>query len=226
MDFDQGLQKKQEKIIQKIEKTKLISVLAIERAQDTPYIADALAEGGILLVELLLRTEAAFDALGILLRDYGRQFTISAGTVLNLEQLQKVVDLGAPYAVAPGFQPEIVAKAWELGLPFFPGVLTPSDIEGTLKFGLKLLKFFPSGAIGGLNYLKTMHAPYAHLGIKYIPLGGVQPDNLAEYVRSPLVAGVGGSWLAPGDVIAAKDWGRIIQNAKEAAQIIAGAQIP
>ncbi|MEM9424143.1 MAG: bifunctional 4-hydroxy-2-oxoglutarate aldolase/2-dehydro-3-deoxy-phosphogluconate aldolase [Spirochaetota bacterium] len=213
----------QEQVIQKIEKAKLISVLAIERAEDTPYIADALARGGAEVVELLLRTEAAFAALEILLRDYQEQFTISAGTVLSLEQLKKVADLGTPYAVAPGFQAEIVAKAQELGLVFFPGILTPSDIEGTLKFGLKLLKFFPSGAIGGLQYLQTMHAPYAHLGIKYIPLGGVKPDNLAEYIRSPLVAGVGGSWLAPKDIIAAKNWARITQNAQEAKQIIQNA---
>ena len=214
-------EKMQTRIIEGFRRSRLVAVLAIERPEDTPYVASALLEGGVRAIELVLRTEAALSALEILLRDYKEQFLIGAGTVLCAEQLETVAAMNAHYAVAPGFQPDLVARARELGLIFFPGVMSPSDIEGSLKFGLKLLKFFPAEAAGGLGYLKTINAPYAHLGLQYMPLGGIGPRNLAAYASSPLVAGVGGSWLAPKALIAQRDWPQITRNAKEAMQIIA-----
>ena len=214
-------EKMQKQIIEGFRRSRLVAVLAIERAEDTPYVASALLEGGVRAIELVLRTDAAFAALEILLRDYREQFLIGAGTVLCARQLETVAAMNAHYAVAPGFQPDLVARARELGLIFFPGVMSPSDIEGSLKFNLKLLKFFPAEAAGGLGYLQSIHAPYAHLGLQYMPLGGIGPRNLAAYVRSPLVAGVGGSWLASKTLIAQKDWPQITRNAKQAMQIAA-----
>ena len=214
-------EKRQIQIIEGFRRARLVAVLAIERAEDTPYLASALWEGGVRAIELVLRTEAALAALEILLRDYREQFLIGAGTVLYAKQLETVAAMNAHYAVAPGFQPDLVARAQQLGLVFFPGVMTPSDIEGSLKFSLKLLKFFPAEAAGGLGYLQSINAPYAHLGLQYMPLGGIGPSSLAEYLRSPLVAGVGGSWLAPKALVEQKNWGQITRNAKEATQIIA-----
>ncbi len=205
--------------IQSILTHKIIAVLAISDIEDAPFIADALIAGGVRNIEMTLRTESALDILTLLVQKYP-ELNIGAGTVLTTEQLEQVKDTGAPFAVAPGFNPRILDHANMIGLPFFPGVATPSDIEGALEFGCRLLKFFPAEAMGGLNYLKTMQAPYAHLGLQFIPLGGIKPANLPDYIKSPLIGGVGGSWLAPKDLIEAKDWKKIQQNAAEAVKII------
>lgn len=142
-----------------------------------------------------------------------------AGTVLSVEQLHAVQAAGAAFAVAPGMNPRVVAEAGQIGLSFAPGICTPSEIEQALEFGCRYLKFFPCEASGGLNYLRNIAAPYAHLGLKYIPLGGLNAKNMAEYLREPMVAALGGSWLAPRELIQAKDWSAITQRAAEAAEI-------
>ena len=131
---------------------------------------------------------------------------------------------GASFGVSPGINPRVVSEAVSLGLPFAPGVCTPSDIEVALEHGCTLLKFFPCEPSGGLAYLKSIAAPYAHLGVKFVPLGGIDASNAARYIREPLVHAIGGSWLAPRDVIARKDWATITANAREAVQIIAEAR--
>ena len=145
---------------------------------------------------------------------------VGIGTILTPEQVREVVAEGAAFGVSPGINPKVVEAAVEHGLPFAPGIATPSEVELALTFGCRRLKFFPAESLGGLGYLRAMSPPYNHLGVKYVPLGGVGPKNLAEYIADPLVAAVGGSWLAPRDKIAAKDWKAIEQNAREARTII------
>jgi 2-dehydro-3-deoxyphosphogluconate aldolase/(4S)-4-hydroxy-2-oxoglutarate aldolase len=116
---------------------------------------------------------------------------------------------GAAFAVSPGVNRRVVETAIACGLPFAPGVLTPSDIEAALELGCRRLKLFPAEASGGLTYLRNIAAPYNHLGVKYLPLGGVKQSNLAEYLSEPLVTAVGGSWLAPKQAIADHDWAQI-----------------
>jgi 2-dehydro-3-deoxyphosphogluconate aldolase/(4S)-4-hydroxy-2-oxoglutarate aldolase len=141
------------------------------------------------------------------------------GTVLTPDQARQVLDAGAEFGVAPGMNPRVVEAALEAGLPFAPGVCTPSDIERALEFDRRLLKLFPAEPSGGLSYLRTVAAPYAHLGIRYIPLGGLTQQNLADYLREPAVGGIGGSWIAPRDWIRNRNWSGITAAAREAVRV-------
>lgn len=142
------------------------------------------------------------------------------GTILTPQQANEALEAGASFGVAPGMNPRVVAEARRIGLPFAPGVCTPTDIELAVEAGCKLLKFFPSEPSGGLPYLRTISAPFMHLGVQFIPLGGVGPVNAAQYLKEPSVLALGGSWLAPKDLIAKGDWAAITQLAREASEIV------
>ena len=142
------------------------------------------------------------------------------GTVLTTEQVEQVAEAGAAFAVAPGLNPDVVSRASELRLPFAPGVATPSDIERAVGLGCKILKFFPAEGSGGLKYLKSMAAPYNHLGLTYVPLGGLKLDNMRAYLEDPLVLAIGGSWIAPRKMVQAKDWTTIAENARQASVLV------
>jgi len=145
---------------------------------------------------------------------------VGVGTILSPQQVEAVQEAGAAFGVAPGMNPRVVAKAAELGLPFSPGVCTPTDIELALELGCRILKFFPAEPSGGLNYLRTVAAPFAHLGVKYVPLGGVNAGNAEEYLRDPNVLALGGSWLGPRESIQKQEWAKITQQAATASEIV------
>ncbi|TXI83833.1 MAG: bifunctional 4-hydroxy-2-oxoglutarate aldolase/2-dehydro-3-deoxy-phosphogluconate aldolase [Cupriavidus sp.] len=204
----------------KIEKCGIIAVLIIDRVDDAVPLARALLAGGVNVMELTLRTPAAIDALKAITAEVP-EMVAGVGTVLTPEQAKLAKESGAAFAVAPGFNPRVLAAAREQGISFAPGVLTPTDIELAVEGGCKLLKLFPAEPSGGLKYLKAVAAPYAHLGLKYIPLGGLNSANMGSYIADPLVAALGGSWLAPKDVIKAGKWDEITRLAKESTEIIA-----
>jgi 2-dehydro-3-deoxyphosphogluconate aldolase/(4S)-4-hydroxy-2-oxoglutarate aldolase len=208
--FDDGIAKK-------IEKCGVVAVLTVEREEDAVPLARALLKGGVEAMELTLRTPAAVDALRAVVADVP-QMLAGVGTVLTPEQVQMVHEAGAAFAVAPGTNPTVLQAAKEVGLPFAPGVATPSEIEQALELGCRILKFFPAEPIGGLAYLKSMATPYAHLGIRFMPLGGVNAQNMADYMKSPLVLGVGGSWIATKETIAGHQWDAIATAAREATE--------
>jgi len=185
-----------------------LAVVMIDRAADAVPLAETLLEGGITAMELTLRTDAAIDALRAIKKGVP-QILVGIGTVLTPEQVKQVAGEGAAFAVSPGINPRVVQTAVDCGLPFAPGVLTPSDIETALELGCRRLKLFPAEVSGGLTYLRNIAAPYNHLGLKYLPLGGVKQANLAEYLSEPLVTAVGGSWLAPKQAIVEHDWAQI-----------------
>lgn len=197
-----------------------IAVLVLEDAAKAVPLANALLDGGVQVLELTLRTPAALDALRAVAREVP-EMIVGAGTVLSPEQLAQAADAGAAFAVAPGLNPRIVRAAAERGLSFAPGIMTPSEIEQAVELGCTLLKFFPAGALGGLKTLTTMAAPYQHLGLRYIPLGGLTPETTADYLKSKLVSACGGSWIATSELIAASDWTRIRDNARRATEIAA-----
>lgn len=207
----------------RVSKTGIVAVLVIDDAANAVPLAHALLAGGVDVMELTLRTDAALDSLRAI-RAEVPEMLAGIGTVLTPDQAKAAHKAGAAFAVAPGFNPRVVAAAKEIGLPFAPGICTPSDIEGALEFGCNILKFFPAETSGGLAHLKNIAAPYQHLGLKYIPLGGVNASNLSAYMSSPLVAAVGGSWLAKRETIAAQDWATITATAKEARDIIVAAR--
>jgi 2-dehydro-3-deoxyphosphogluconate aldolase/(4S)-4-hydroxy-2-oxoglutarate aldolase len=200
-----------------------IAVLVLDDVAKAVPLANALLDGGVQVLELTLRTPAALEALCAVAREVP-EMIVGAGTVLTPEQLAQAADAGAAFAVAPGLNPRVVRAAAERGLSFAPGVMTPSEIEQAVELGCTLLKFFPAGALGGLKTLTTMAAPYQHLGLRYIPLGGLTPETTADYLKSKLVAACGGSWIATSDLIAAGDWSRIRDNARRATEIAASAR--
>ncbi len=210
-------------IFEKLESTGVLAVLVIDDAADAVPVAEALLAGGVNAMELTLRTDAAIGALKAIRKSVPNML-VGIGTILSPDQVREVVAEGAAFGVSPGINPKVVEAAAEHGLPFAPGIATPSEVELALSFGCRRLKFFPAEALGGLGYLRAMSPPYNHLGVKYVPLGGVGPKNLAEYIADPLIAAVGGSWLAPRDKIAAKDWKAIEQNARETRTIIDSAR--
>jgi 2-dehydro-3-deoxyphosphogluconate aldolase/(4S)-4-hydroxy-2-oxoglutarate aldolase len=196
----------------------VVAVLVIDRAEDAVPVAEALLSGGVTAIELTLRTPAALDALRQI-RQALPEMLAGIGTVLTTDQVTQVIDAGGEFAVAPGMNPRVVEAALAAGLPFAPGICTPSDIERALEYDRRLLKFFPAEPSGGLAYLRAIAAPYAHLGLKYIPLGGLTISNMADYLREPVIGGIGGSWIAPRDVIRAGDWTRIAESAHRAIAI-------
>lgn len=206
-------------LAEKITESGIVAVLVVERVDDAVPLAQALLAGGIGAMELTLRTPAALDALKTIRREVPAMVA-GVGTILTTEQVAQVVEADAAFGVSPGVNPRILSAAREAGLSFAPGILTPSEIELALEHGCKLLKFFPAEPSGGLSYLKAMAAPYAHLGLKFLPLGGVNAKNMASYLADASVAALGGSWLAPRDLIDAGAWEKITALAVEAREII------
>jgi 2-dehydro-3-deoxyphosphogluconate aldolase/(4S)-4-hydroxy-2-oxoglutarate aldolase len=206
------------KILETIEQCGAIAVLIIDSVEDAVPVAKALLDGGITAMELTLRTPAAIDSL-IEINKNVPEMLAGMGTVLTPKQVEDVVKAGAAFGVAPGLNPDVVLKAQELGLPFAPGVATPSELEKAVSLGCKEIKFFPAEAMGGLKYLKSFAAPYKHLGLRYVPLGGLNAGNMSDYLKEPLVLALGGSWIAKRELIQQKDFKSITNNAIEARKI-------
>jgi 2-dehydro-3-deoxyphosphogluconate aldolase/(4S)-4-hydroxy-2-oxoglutarate aldolase len=199
----------------RVEATGIVAVLIIERVSDAVPLARALLEGGVGIMELTLRTDAALGALAAIRTDVPEMIA-GVGTILTPEQVTQVKNAGGAFGVAPGTNRRVIEVAKAAGLSFAPGVATPSDIEAALECGCKLLKFFPCEPSGGLSFLKNMAAPYLHCGVRFIPLGGINAANMETYLADPLIAALGGSWLAPKDVVNKGDWGAITKLAADA----------
>jgi len=169
-------------------------------------------------MELTLRTPAAIDALKRI-RHEVPDILAGVGTILTPEQVDQAKDAGAAFGVAPGLNRQVVEHADKVGLPFAPGIMTPSDIELAVELGCRNLKFFPAESVGGLATLKSMAAPYQHRDLDFIPLGGLNEKNMGDYLSSPLISAIGGSWIAKRDVIANEDWDGIAETARRAMKI-------
>lgn len=207
----------------RIERAGIIAVLIIDRVEDAVPLAKALLDGGVDVMELTLRTDAALGALKEI-RANVPEMLAGVGTILTPAQVAEVKAAGAGFGVSPGFNRRVVDAALAEGLPFAPGVATPSDVEAALESGCRLLKFFPCEPSGGLPFLKAMAAPYLHLGVKFVPLGGLNAKNMGTYLADPLISAVGGSWLAPKDAISSGNWSAITGLAREAKTNIAAAR--
>jgi len=202
-------------IQKKIAESRVVAVVSVNEPSDAVELSKALIDGGISAVEMTLRTPRAFECISAVAENVPELY-LGVGTVLTPEQAREAKVRGAKYAVSPGCNIRVIDAANEAGLPFAPGIMTPSDIEQALEHGCKLMKFFPAESAGGLKHLKNMAAPYKHLGITFLPLGGLNADNMKAYLESDLVAAIGGSWIAASNLIKAKDWNSIRKNAEEA----------
>ena len=207
----------QQELVDRIHESGVVAVLVIDEVADAVPLAQALLSGGITAMELTLRTPAALHALRAIRRD-APKMTAGIGTILTTKQVQQVSELDAAFGVAPGTNVRVIKAARKLGLPFAPGVSTPTDIEQALECGCRLLKFFPAEESGGLKYLKSIAAPYAHLQIRFIPLGGLNAGHINDYLNEPSVIALGGSWIAPRELIRRRDWDTIGHNSLIASQ--------
>ena len=194
----------------------VVAVLMIDRVDDAVPVAEALLRGGVDAMELTLRTE--LPALELITGSVPEMLA-GIGTILKPDQVIQARDSGAAFGVSPGTNVEVIEAAHAAGLPFAPGIMTPSDIERALPFGCEILKFFPAGSSGGIKHLKNIAAPYAHLGLKYVPLGGINEENMTDYLKEDIIASVGGSWIAHRDLIASGQWDQITSNASSAVQV-------
>ncbi len=205
-------------MLERMGRSGVVSVLIIEDAAHAVPLAKALLAGGVDAMELTLRTDAAIDALRRIRSDVPEMLA-GIGTVLNVTQVDAIVEAGAQFAVSPGLNPKVVQRAQQVGLPFAPGVMTPTDIEVALELGCRGLKFFPAEPSGGLAMLDSLRAPVAHLGVRFVPLGGVSAANMKAWLSNPGVFAVGGSWLTPKDAIKNRDWSEVTRRAAEARAI-------
>ena len=197
----------------------VVAVLVIDEIKHAVPVARALLRGGIASMELTLRTPAALECIRAI-RQEVPEMLAGVGTVIEPRQVDEVVRAGGAFAVAPGCNPRVIAAAVAAGLPFAPGIATATDIESALESGCRLLKFFPAETSGGLRHLDSIAAPYAHLKLRYIPLGGLNANNMRVYLENRHVAALGGSWLASRDLIAAERWDDIAANAHAAADAV------
>ena len=187
----------------------------LDDANDAEPLAEALLAGGLNIIEVTFRTAAAAESIERIAKAFP-EMQVGAGTVVTLEQAKRAIDAGSKFGLAPGTDPETIAYFNQQGVPFIPGIMTPSDIQAAVKAGCTSLKFFPAGAAGGPKLLKAMAAPYANLGIKFCPTGGVTIDNMNDYLSMSEVFAIGGTWLATKAQIQAKEWGTITQQVKDA----------
>ena len=194
----------------------VIPVLTIEREADAVPLARALLDGGLPVIEVTLRTEAAAAAIGAIAAALP-QITVGAGTLLRAGDVAAARTAGAKFLVSPGLTPELAAAALAAELPYLPGVATPSEIMAARALGICAMKWFPAEALGGPDYLKALVPVFP--GLAFCPTGGIDERRAADYLALPNVALVGGSWMAPREAVAAGDWGRIRRLAERAAAI-------
>lgn len=205
-------------MLEKYIQTKIIPVVVVENEDETRKIAELCLEF-LPSIELTLRTEYGYKALEILSKDYPN-IQRSAATVLNIEQVERVVDLGTNIIISPGFQPAMLEYARNKNYYYIPGAATPAELEQCLAYGYKYIKFFHAALYGGINWIKSIAPVYKHTGVKFMPLGGVNIDNVKEYLQNEYVFACGGTWLCPRNLIEEKNWKEIKRRFEEANKLI------
>ena len=186
----------------------VVPVVVLDKVEDAVPTAKAMAAGGVDTMEITFRTACAPECIKAVAENCP-DVLVGAGTIVNLEQCKLAVEMGAKFIVSPGFSDEVVGWCVENGIAVCPGCVTPTEIMAALKHGLKLVKFFPANVYGGLKALKNLSAPF--VGLKFLPTGGVNNDNIKEFIDTPFIHAVGGSWVCPKAEIAAGNWEKITQ---------------
>lgn len=204
-------------VLKQIEKVGIVPVVVLDDVKDAEPLAKALCEGGLPCAEVTFRTEAAEESIRIMSEKFP-DMLVGAGTVLTTEQVDRAVAAGAKFIVSPGLNPRVVKYCVEKGIPVTPGTANPSDIEAALEFDLDVVKFFPAENLGGLKMIKALAAPY--VGMKFMPTGGINADNVKEYLAYDRILACGGSWMVKGDLIKAGNYEKIVELTKEAAAIV------
>lgn len=203
--------------ISKIKSFGVVPVVALEDAGQAAPLAEAFLEGGLGIIEITFRTEAAAESIRKVRREAPNMFT-GAGTVLSVDQVKAAVDSGAQFIVTPGFNESVVDYCVSQKIPITPGINNPTGIEMALQRGLSVVKFFPAELSGGTAMVKALSGPYRKIG--FIPTGGVKPENLESYLRLPSVVACGGTWLAPKEVLAKGNFKKVASLTAEAMAIV------
>lgn len=209
-------------VIDEISKIGIVPVIAIDDAKDAVPLAKALIDGGLNCAEVTFRTAAAADAIVNIVKEFP-DMLVGAGTILNPKQADEAIAAGAKFIVSPGFNPKTVAHCISKNIPIIPGTSNPSDIEMALDMGLSVVKFFPAEPAGGLKMLKAMSAPYG--SVRFMPTGGINEDNLGEYLAFDKIVACGGSWMVKKDMIAAGKFDEIEALTRQAVTKMLGYEI-
>jgi 2-dehydro-3-deoxyphosphogluconate aldolase/(4S)-4-hydroxy-2-oxoglutarate aldolase len=203
-------------VVQRLGRIRIVPMTTVDDADQAEQVAHALARGGLPCIELTFRTAVAHEAI-VRVRSAVPEMLLAAGTVLSAEQARSAAHAGADFAVAPGTNEEVVEVCRELGLPFFPGVATPSEIERALRLGVQALKVFPIAQLGGVGFLRAVSATYPD--VRFIPSGGIDAGALPEYLALPSVLACGGSWLVRPDLLRGGRFDEVERLAREAVEL-------
>jgi 2-dehydro-3-deoxyphosphogluconate aldolase/(4S)-4-hydroxy-2-oxoglutarate aldolase len=195
--------------------TPVMPIVTIASAELAADLARALLRGGIGAIEVTMRTPAALAAMEAIARDVP-EITVGAGTVLSADDMRRAAAAGATFAISPGTTPELLAAGREKILPYLPGVATAGEIQGAMAFGYGCFKFFPAAGAGGIAALWAFAGPFPKL--RFAATGGITPETAQSYLDLPNVLSVGGSWIAPAELIAKRDWSAIEARAHDAAK--------
>jgi len=194
----------------------IVPVVALDQAEAGPLLARALLAGGIACAEITFRTAAGEGAIRLIAEQVPEIF-VGAGTILDEAQAARAMKAGAKFIVSPGFDAQVAHFCRDNSLPYFPGCATPTEMQAALKLGFTHLKFFPAEQAGGLAYLKAVSAAYPML--RFMPTGGIGPQNLREYLDFEKNFACGGSWMCPKSMINAGQWDEITQLCVEASKL-------
>ena len=203
--------------LKQIGSTGIVPVVVLNKADDAEPLAQALVKGGLPCAEVTFRTDAAEESIRRIAKKFPEMF-VGAGTVLTTEQADRAVGAGAKFIVSPGLNPKVVEHCLKKVYPITPGIMTPTELEMALGFGLDVVKFFPAENAGGLKMIKAMSAPYTMM--KFMPTGGINATNVRDYLASNKILACGGSWMVKGDLINAGDFIQIEKLTREAAVIV------
>ena len=204
-------------VLKQIEKIGIVPVVVLEDVKDAEPLGKALVEGGLPCAEVTFRTDAAEESIRIMAEKFP-EMLVGAGTVLTIEQVDRAVNAGAKFIVSPGLNPKVVSYCVEKGIPVTPGTANPSNLEQAIELGLDVVKFFPAEQAGGLAYIKAIAAPYT--GMKFMPTGGINANNVKEYLACDKILACGGSWMVKGDLVKAGEFDKITELVREAAAIV------
>ena len=206
-------------MVETLGKAGVIPVIVIEKEEQAVPLAKALVKGGLPVLEVTFRTKAAAAAIAAIRKEVPEAI-VGAGTVLTVEMLKAAKAAGAVFGVAPGFDPAIIAEAKAQDFPFCPGIATASELSQALTAGCKMVKFFPAEAAGGVKMVKNLLGAFRFTGVKFMPTGGVNLSNVADYLAVSEIVCCGGTWIVPKDALAAGDYATIEKLAAEAAAIV------
>lgn len=209
--------------INKIRDYGIVPVVELENSADSIPLCQAMQRGGLGIAEITMRTDAALASIEMIAKELP-EILVGAGTVLNKSQCADAVKAGARFIVTPGFDIDIVNCARDLQVPIIPGVATPTEIMNGLKNGITVFKFFPAGNLGGLKMIRALSGPFYQAS--FIPTGGVNAENLAEYLSNDHVLAVGGSWVCPARKIRESDWIEIEDLCRQACSTRDGMRSP